>query len=116
MAIPNATHQAAANAIKALGTYVSVHTATAGTTGTSEATGGGYGRKQTTWGAATNANPSVVTGSTVNISVAAGTYKEAGIWSAATSGVFVGSAPFSGGDVVVSGTGASIDVTPTISA
>ncbi|MGV0627220.1 phage tail fiber protein [Mycolicibacter minnesotensis] len=116
MAIPNATHQAAADAITALGDYISVHTAAAGTTGTNEATGGGYSRKQTDWGSATNATPAIATGTTVNIPVAAGTYKEAGVWSAASSGNFVGSAPFTGGDVVVSGSGASIDVTPTVSA
>lgn len=116
MGIPNATHQAAVNGVKALGAYISAHTSTGGTTGTGEASGGSYARKQTTWGSATNASPSVVSGSTVNVPVAAGTYKEGGIWSALTSGTFVGSAPFSGGDVVVSGSGASIDITPSLSA
>lgn len=113
MAIPNATRQAASNAIAALGTWISVHTAAAGTTGTSEATGGGYARKQTTWtpnGSGSN------NGSEVNIPVAAGTYVEGGIWSAVTVGTFVGSAAFGGGNVVVSGTGASINVTPSVAA
>ena len=64
----------------------------------------------------TNASPSVVSGSTVNVPVAAGTYTEGGIFSASTSGTFVGSAAFAGGNVVVSGTGASIDVTPSLAA
>lgn len=114
MGIPAATHQAASNAIAALGRYISVHTgAGAGTTGANEATGGGYNRPQTTWTADGAGNNN---GSTVNVPVAAGTYTEGGINSAATAGSFVGSAPFSGGSVVVSGTGASIDVTPKITA
>lgn len=113
MGIPNATHQAAADGIKALGSWISLHTAAAGTTGASEATGGGYARKQTTW---TSGTTGAVTGTLVNISCAAGTYVEGGIWSAVTAGTFVGSNAFSGGNVVVSGTGASIDVTPSIAA
>lgn len=113
MAIPNATRQAAANAIAALGTWISVHTAAAGTTGASEATGGGYARKQTTW---TPNGSGANNGSEVNIPVAAGTYVEGGIWSAVTAGTFVGSVAFGGGNVVVSGTGASINVTPSVAA
>lgn len=111
MGIPNATHQAAVNAITALGTFVSVHTAAAGTTGASEASGGGYARQATTW---TAGSTGVTNGSTVNIPVAAGTYVEGGIWSASTAGTFVGSNAFTGGNVVVSGTGASISVTPSV--
>jgi hypothetical protein len=113
MGIPNATHQAAADGIKALGTWISLHTAAAGTTGANEATGGGYARKQTTW---TSGSTGTVAGTLVNIPCAAGTYVEGGIWSALTAGTFVGSNAFSGGNVVVSGTGASIDVTPSIAA
>lgn len=113
MGIPNATHQEASDAIAALGDWISVHDGAAGTTGTNEATGGGYGRAQTTW---TPGTTGVNTGSEVNIPVAAGTYEEGGIFSASTSGTFVGSAAFTGGDVVVSGSGASVDVTPTITA
>ncbi len=116
MGIPVATHQACVNALKDLGNYISVHTAPAGTTGTAEASGGSYSRKQTSWGSATSADPSVVAGSTVNVPVAAGTYKEGGIWSAGSSGTFVASAAFTGGDVIVSGSGASIDITPSLSA
>lgn len=114
MGIPNPTHQAASNAIAALGAYLSVHTgAGGGTNGANEATGGGYTRKQTAW---TPGTTGVNNGTTQNIPVAAGTYTEGGIWSASTAGTFVGSAAFSGGNVVVSGTGASIDVTPSINA
>lgn len=113
MGIPNATHQAASNAIAALGNWISVHTSDAGTTGDNEASGGGYTRKQTTW---TPGSTGTNTGTEVNIPVPAGTYVEGGIWSAASGGTFVGSAAFAGGSVVVSGSGASIDITPTITA
>lgn len=112
MGIPNATHQAASNAIAALGSYISLHTSTGGgTTGANEATGGGYTRKLTTW---TPNGTGGNNGSTVNIPVAAGTYTEGGIYSAASSGTFVGSGAFSGGNVIVSGAGASVDVTPSV--
>ena len=113
MGIPNATHQAASNAVAALGTYISLHTGDASTTGANEATGGGYARVQTTW---TAGSTGTNTGSVVNISCAAGTYVQGGVWSALTTGTFVGSAAFGGGNVVVSGTGASISVTPSITA
>lgn len=113
MGIPNATHQAASNAIAALGDWISVHDGAGGTTGANETTGGGYARAQTVW---TPGTTGVNTGSEVNIPVAAGTYDEGGIFSASSSGTFVGSAAFAGGSVVVSGSGASIDVTPTITA
>lgn len=110
MSIPNASLQAACSALSALGAYISLHTAAAGTTGASEASGGGYARQLTTW---TNGSTGTSSGSQVNIPCAANTYVEGGIFSAATSGTFDGSAAFSGGNVVVSGTGASINVTPS---
>lgn len=113
MSIPNTTHKAASDAIAALGRYISLHTAAAGTTGASEATGGGYARVQTTW---TSGSTGTNSGSAVDISCAAGSYVEGGIFSAATSGTFVGSAAFSGGTVTVSGSGAKITVTPSITA
>lgn len=109
MSVPNATKLAACQAASNIGKYVSVHTAAAGTTGSSEATGGGYARQL---GTATNGAASVTIGP-VSVPVAAGTYVEAGAFSAASSGTFAGSGAFSGGNVVVSGTGAKIDVTLT---
>lgn len=114
MSLTNAAHQAAADAIKALGAYISLHTSTGGgTTGANEATGGSYVRQLTTW---TSGSTGTVTGTQVTIPCAAGTYTEGGVWNAATSGTFVGSNAFTGGSVVVSGTGASILVTPSIAA
>lgn len=110
MGIPNATKQAAVDAVKALGNWISLHTGAAGTTGANEATGGGYGRQQSTL---TSGSTGTVSGSAVTIPCAAGTYVEGGVFSASTAGTFVGSAAFSGGNVVVSGSGASIVVTPS---
>lgn len=115
MGVPNPTHQASADAVKALGSWICIFTSAAGTTGANEASGGGYTRAQTTW---TSGTTGVVNGSAVNILVPAGTYAEAGINSAGgtSGGTFVGSAAFTGGTVSVSGVGASITVTPQITA
>jgi hypothetical protein len=111
MGIPNATKQAACDAIKALGAYISLHTSTGGgTTGANEATGGSYARQLTTW---TSASNGTVSGTAVTIPCAAATYTEGGVNSAATAGTFVGSNAFTGGNVVVSGSGANVVVTPS---
>lgn len=83
MAIPNATHQVASDAIAALGGYISLHTgAGASTTGANEATGGSYARQLSSpWvpsGVGDNSGPQV------NIPCAAGTYVEAGIFTTLT--------------------------------
>jgi len=91
--------------------YIAVFTA-ASTTGNNEATGGGYARAQGTPG---TASAGAVAFGQEEISVAAGTYIEGGLFSAATSGDYGGSHGFSGGPVEVSGTGASIKVTVNLS-
>ena len=70
------------------GTWLSLHTADPGTTGTSEATGGSpaYARKQTSWGGASG---SASTGSQVTFDAPAGTYTFVGLWSASTAGTFI---------------------------
>jgi len=85
----NATKESLAGTYAGLGTWVSLHTADPGTTGTSEATGGSpaYARKQTTWTA--GASDGVYTGSQVTIDAPAGTYTYAGLWSASTAGTFI---------------------------
>lgn len=110
MAIPNAEKQYLADQYASRGKYISVHTGAAGTTGANEASGGGYARQLTT---TTSGSDGTTTGSQVEIPVAAGTYVEGGVYSAATSGSFRGSKAFTQGNVEVSGTGASIKVTPT---
>lgn len=79
MGIPNATHQVASNAIAALGAYISLHTATCGTTGASETSGGSYVRQSATPWTADGVGDN--SGVQVNIPCAAGTYTDAGIFS-----------------------------------
>jgi len=112
MSIPNAVKQVMADAWKNYANFVAVFTgAGGGTTGANEATGGGYARQATTWTSNTNGT---VGGSAVTVPVAAATYTEGGLFSASTAGNFGGSVPFSGGSVIVSGSGASIVVTPNL--
>lgn len=116
MGIPNGTHQAAADGMKALANpgYISLHTgAGGGTTGANEASGGGYARQSSTPSSGTTGT---VTYANVTIPCAAATYTEGGINSALTGGTFVGSNPFTGGNVIVSGAGASIVVSASLSA
>lgn len=111
MGIPDGTRQAASDAAAAKGSWISLHTgAGADVTGANEATGGGYGRQQTIWtpdGAGAN------NGLRVIVPCAAGSYTEAGVFSAISSGTFAGSVPFTEGTVVVTGIGAGIRVIPT---
>lgn len=78
------------DAVGAVAVRVSLHTADPGTTGTSEATGGSYGRQTIAWAAA-SAGSKVTTGTpAATIPVAAGTYTHFGLWSTTTGGVFYG--------------------------
>lgn len=62
--------------------YISLHTASPGTTGANEVTGGTYARVATTWGAVSGG---AVTGSQVTINVPASTtITHWGIWDAAS--------------------------------
>lgn len=114
MAFTLASREAAILAVKASATHASLHTAAAGTTGASEATGGSpaYARKPITWtdGAADGSTA----GSTVSFDVPAGTYVEIGFWTALTGGTFIGSIALASNAVV--GSQAKVDVTPTLTA
>ena len=90
----NATKEALAAEYTGLGSWISVHTADPGSTGASEATGGSpaYARKQTTWSA--GAVDGVYTGTPVTFDLPAGTYANAGIFSASSGGTFVDKAGF----------------------
>lgn len=67
-------------------TWISLHTASPGTTGASEVTGGAYARVATTWSAASGSSRA---GSAVTINVPAGTtITHFGVWSAATAGTY----------------------------
>lgn len=114
MAFTNATKEAAALAVTALGGYISLHTADPGTTGASEATGGSpaYARKLTTWTG--GASDGSVPGSQVTFDAPAGTYTHFGIWTAATGGTFIGGVALSSS--VTLGAQGQVLVTPTVNA
>lgn len=110
MAFTNAAKEAAALAVTALGSSISLHTGDPGTTGAAEAAGGApaYARKVTTW--AGGAVDGAVVGTAVAFDVPAGTYTHLGIWNGAT---------FVAGFPLTSSTGAlpgqtTVTVVPTI--
>jgi hypothetical protein len=71
-------------------TWCSLHTASPGTTGANEVTGGGYARVQTTWSAASG---SAQAGSQVSITVPASTtVAYFGLWDAVSGGNYYGGA------------------------
>lgn len=114
MAFTNATKETGALAVTGTGNWISLHTGDPGTTGAAEASGGSptYARKQTTWTG--GAADGVVAGSAVNFDVPAGTYTHIGVWTAATSGTFVGGFALSSSTGALPGQ-AVVAVTPSIS-
>lgn len=77
-----ATANSAADHWASLGATYSLHTGNPGSAGTAnEATGGGYSRQTTTWGAASGG---VVTGSQLTFTVVAGSYTHMCRWSGST--------------------------------
>lgn len=106
------TRQVLADAYKTLtGTaqvWVSLHTADPGTTGTSEATGGGYARVQGTW---TSGSGGTLTMAELSFTAPAGTYTHVGLWSASTSGTYYDKAALSP-SITISGPG-TVKVTPS---
>lgn len=111
MPLTNTSKEAAADAVIALGAYISLHTADPGTTGASEASGGSpaYARQATTWSADAT-DDGVRTGTEVTIDLPAGTYTHFGLWSAATAGTFVGGGTITSTTLSAQG---QIKVTPT---
>lgn len=85
------TVNAMLDAIAALGTHLSAHTAFPGNTGTNEVTGGSpaYARKSITWGSAASRSKSWTGDLTFDIP-AATTVSFLGLWSASTSGTWRG--------------------------
>jgi len=85
-----ATRNLMAEHYKSLGTWISLHTASPGETGTNEVTGGSpaYARKQTNWDV--SATNGVVNGSECVFDVPANTtITHVGIWTAVTGGTFI---------------------------
>jgi hypothetical protein len=92
--------------------FISLHTASPGTTGANEVAGGTYARVATTWGAISAAS---VTGSQVTINVPASTtITHWGIWDASSAGNY-----YDGGALPASQTYSSAGtylLTPTLTA
>lgn len=84
MSISPATHQVGATAITSLGSYISLHTGVAGTTGANEASGSPYVRVQSTPYTADGIGDT--NSPQVNIPCPAGTYYEGGVYSTPTGG------------------------------
>jgi hypothetical protein len=88
-------------------TYISLHTASPGTTGANEVAGGAYARVQTTWTAGV--------GLQVLINVPAGTtITHFGMWSAGSGGIYGGGGPLAA-NVTYTDAGTYL-LTPTVTA
>lgn len=94
------------------GTWISLHSASPATTGANEISGGSYARVQTTWSGSGGGSKA---GSQVTINVPASTTIEYfGIWSASSSGNYIGGGPLPNNE---SYTGAGTYLlTPTLTA
>jgi hypothetical protein len=69
--------------------YVSLHTATPGTTGASEVSGGTYARVPVTWTASSAGSAATNSGAALSINLPASTTASYfGIWSASTAGTY----------------------------
>lgn len=75
------------NALGAVATYASVHTATPNSSGSNEASGGSYARVAVSFGAASGGSMSH---GSLTWNVPAGTFTHIGYWSAPSGGTFYG--------------------------
>lgn len=113
MAFSVAAENLAVTGIKNAGTWISLHTADPGSTGTSEVTGGTYARMQATWGTVSNSAVTATTGVTLDVP-AGTTITHWGLSSAATAGTF-----YYGGTLPAPetfGSNGTYSLTPTLSA
>ena len=112
MPLTTAERNTVADAEAARLSYVSLHTADPGSSGTSEATGGSpaYARKALSFGADASGTASATA---VTFDVPAGTYTHFGTWSASPAGTFRGGAALTGGSVTFGGQG-QLQVTVTL--
>jgi hypothetical protein len=117
--LPDAEMNYLADQQAARHSYFSIHTGDPAKTGANEATGGSYARVASNFAAAGAVGPlgSTLQPATVGVAwgsmtptVAAGTYKHTGGWSAATAGTFRGGGQLSASIVMASG-----GATPAIS-
>lgn len=94
---------------KARLSYISLHTADPGSTGTNEATGGSYARQSLTWG---SSSAGVTSASQVSFSVNAGTYSHIGFWDAVSAGTYRGGNALAASQTLSSA--GIVKVTPTL--
>lgn len=88
MAFVTAEINVAVDAVAARAGHLSLHTASPGTTGTNEVTGGSYARVPLTWPAASSGD---ATATQATVEVPAGTTPtHFGLWSAGSGGTFRG--------------------------
>lgn len=107
MALHSATAEnAGIAAIVALATFLSLHTATTGTTGAAEVSGGSYARQALTWGTASGGVAANTNAPAVPIP-ASTTVTHAGGWSAITVGTFEFGMPL-GSSVTTGATAATV--------
>lgn len=99
MPLNNAGRQASGAGLAAVAAYISLHTASPGTTGTSEVTGGSpaYARQAVTWAPITGGT-GITNDPQFNIPAGV-TVTHFGLWSAATGGTFYGGDPLSASEV-----------------
>lgn len=114
----DAIHKASCDAAVAAGDWIGVFTNTPNTSGSNEASGGGYARQQATYPTgAMDSGYWVRAASGVTFTLGNGTYKGAGNFTDSTSGTFRWAAPWDGGaDVEISGSGGTLTVISTIRA
>lgn len=96
MALNTSGKNAAANGVASNVTYVSLHTADPGVSGSSEVTGGSpaYARLGVTWGTASSGVAAMTGTITFNVP-ASTTITHVGLWNQAVGGTFYGSAQLS---------------------
>lgn len=113
MALTNAAKGTMLDALAGSTVYASLHTGDPGTSGTSEVTGGSYGRQAITWAAASGGSKS--SSSIPAISVPASTTVGwFGLYSAATSGTFLGGGSLSASETYGGAGTYNLSVTVTL--
>lgn len=95
--------------------YLSLHTATPGTTGTSEATGGSYARQLITFSvSASGSKTSSDLQTFSNMPAETGGIPYFGIWTAVTAGTYLGGGTVSGVSSLAAGDGVSVASTAVV--
>jgi hypothetical protein len=110
-----ASENTAGNAVLVAGTtyYLSLHSATPGTTGASEFSGGGYTRQAivfSTWSSGATANNAAI--AVPNAGSTSATY--VGVWTAVTAGTYIGGMAMASGVTAASITFAIGAVAPSV--